>query len=112
MSFGTDITTSRRQGQLREELSEGSPSAQVRADEQKPQRRPSLRASQHQMTKPTGYRRSGKCGGGARIVQALLRGGLSGMRPGWAKGAGLRPRAKALEAPPDPTAPFRQRVPR
>jgi hypothetical protein len=28
------------------------------------------------------------------------------MRPGRAKGAGLRPRAKALETPPDPTAPF------
>jgi len=112
MSFGTDTTTSRRQGQPREELSEGSPSAKVRADEQKPHRRLSLRASQHKMTKPTGHRRQGKCGGCALIVHALIRGGLSGMRPGWAKGAGLRPRAKALEAPPDPTAPFRQRVPR
>ncbi len=53
----TTITTSRRQGQSREGWSEGSPSAKVRADEQKPHRRLSLRASQHKMTKPTGYRR-------------------------------------------------------
>jgi hypothetical protein len=57
MSFGTDITTSRRQGQAREGLSEGSPSAKVRADEQKPHRRLSLRVSQHKVTKPSGYRR-------------------------------------------------------
>ena len=62
----TNITTSRRQGQSRERWSEGSPSAKVRADlsacnaqagGQKPHRRLSLRASQHKMTKPTGYRR-------------------------------------------------------
>jgi hypothetical protein len=57
MSFGTDITTSRRQGQVRKGLSEGSPSAKVRADEQKSHRRLSLRVSQHKMTKPTGYGR-------------------------------------------------------
>ncbi len=34
------ITTSRRQGQIREEMSEGSPSANLRADEQKSHRRP------------------------------------------------------------------------
>jgi len=53
----TNITTSRRQGQSREGLSEGSPSAKGRADGQKPHRRLSLRASQHKMTKPTRYRR-------------------------------------------------------
>ncbi len=53
----TNITTSRRQGQVREGLSEGSPSAKVRADEQKSHRRLSLRASQHKMMKPTGYGR-------------------------------------------------------
>ena len=60
MFLGTEITTSRRQelapdvirGQTREGLSEGSPSAKVRADEQKPHRRPSPRVSQHKMTKP------------------------------------------------------------
>ena len=53
MSHATRITASRGQGQDREVLSEGSPSAKVRADEQKSHRRPSLRASQHLGTKPT-----------------------------------------------------------
>lgn len=58
----TTVTTSRRQGQAREGLSperrpEGSPSAKVRADGQKPHRRLSPRASQHKMTKPA------RCGG-------------------------------------------------
>ena len=51
----TETTTSRRQGQLREGLSGGSPSAKVRADGQKSQRRLSPRVSQDEMTKPTGY---------------------------------------------------------
>ena len=55
--FWVTITTSRRQGQVREGWSEGSPSANVRADEQKSHRRPSLRVSQHMMTKPAGYGR-------------------------------------------------------
>jgi hypothetical protein len=46
------ITTSRGQGQAREGLSEGSPSAKVRADGQKSHRRLSSGASQHKMTKP------------------------------------------------------------
>ena len=50
-------TTSRRQGQTREGMSRGSPSAKVRADGQKSHRRLSPRASQHKMTKPT------RCGG-------------------------------------------------
>ena len=50
--IGQSITTSRRQGQTREGMSGGSPSAKVRADGQKPHRRPSPRASQHKMTKP------------------------------------------------------------
>jgi hypothetical protein len=57
VSSWTSVTTSRRQGRPREGLSGGSPSAKVRADEQKSHRRLSLRASQHKMTKPTGYRR-------------------------------------------------------
>jgi len=52
MSFGTTVTTSRRQGQTREGMSGGSPSAKVRADEQKSHRRLGPRASQHKMTKP------------------------------------------------------------
>src|SRR4030065_2121808 len=50
----TTKSTSRRQGRLREEGSEGSPMANVRADEQKPHRRLSLRASWHNTTKPIG----------------------------------------------------------
>jgi hypothetical protein len=92
-----NITTSRRQGQTREGMSEGSPSAKVRADEQKSHRRPSLRVSQHMMTKPSGCGRSGKCGGGALKVHVLIRGDLSGMRPGQVMGAGRRSTAKAVE---------------
>jgi len=47
-------STSRRQGRLREEGSEGSLSANVRADEQKPHTRLSPRASWHNTTKPAG----------------------------------------------------------
>ena len=50
----TNKSTSRRQGRLREEGSEGSRSANVRDDEQKPYIRLSLRASQPHMAKPTG----------------------------------------------------------
>jgi len=46
------ITTSAGQGQARGGLSEGSPSAKVRADGQKSHRRLSSGASQHHMTKP------------------------------------------------------------
>ena len=52
MSTTWIVTTSRRQGQPREGLSEGSPSAKVRADGQKPHRRLSPRVSQHKVTKP------------------------------------------------------------
>ena len=47
-------STSRRQGPLREEGSEGSRSANVRADEQKPHTRLSPWASWHNTTKPEG----------------------------------------------------------
>jgi len=47
-------STSRRQGQEGDRLSEGSRSAKVRADEQKPHTRLSPWASQHDMTKPAG----------------------------------------------------------
>ena len=50
----TTKSTSRRQGRLREEGSEGSPMANVRDDEQKPHRRLSPWASWHNTTKPTG----------------------------------------------------------
>jgi len=54
MIKNTIKSTSRRQWRLREERSEGSRSANVRDDEQKPHRRLSLRASWHNTTKPTG----------------------------------------------------------
>ena len=76
----TEVTTSRRQGRSREGRSEGSLSAKVRADEQKPHRRLSLRASQHHMTKPAGCRRQGKCGSCALKVHVLIRGDLFEMR--------------------------------
>ncbi len=99
-----DITTSRRQGQVREDLSGGSPSAKVRADGQKSHRRPGSRVSQHNMTKPIRCTGQGKCGGCALKVHVLIRGELSDMRSKVVTGAGLRARAKALGSPPDPTA--------
>ena len=103
LSIETMITTSRRQGHHREVLSGGSPSANVRADGQKLHRRPGLWASQHNMTKPSGVMGQGKCSGCVRKVHVLIRGDLHGMRPGVIKGVGLRPRAKGLEPPPNPT---------
>jgi hypothetical protein len=52
----TNKSTSRRQGRLREEGSEGSPMAKVRDDGQKPHRRLSPWASWHDITKPIGSR--------------------------------------------------------
>ena|GEM_PF-5332421 len=64
--LNTIKSTSRRQGRFCEEWSEGSPSAKVRADEQKPYRRLSLRASWHDTTKPTGS--------GDRVNAAVMHG--------------------------------------
>ena len=50
----TTKSTSRRQGRLRKEGSEGSPMANVRDDEQKPHTRLSPWASWHNTTKPAG----------------------------------------------------------
>jgi hypothetical protein len=52
----TNKSTSRRQGHLREEGSEGSPMANVRDDGQKPHIRLSPWVSWHNITKPTGSR--------------------------------------------------------
>jgi hypothetical protein len=57
VSYRTNITTRRGQGQPREGLSGGSLSAKARADGQKPPRRLSLRVSQHKMTNPPRCRR-------------------------------------------------------
>jgi hypothetical protein len=45
MCFGATVTTNRGQGQIRDGMSGGSPSAKVRAEEQKPHRRLGRRAS-------------------------------------------------------------------
>ena len=62
----TNKSTSRRQGRLREEGSEGSRRANVRADEQKPHTRLSSWASWHNTTKPTGS--------GGRVNAAVVHG--------------------------------------
>ena len=54
MLMNTTKSTSRRQGREGDRPSEGSRSANVRDDEQKPHIRLSLRASWHNTTKPTG----------------------------------------------------------
>src|SRR3989304_5350334 len=54
--MNTTKSTSRRQGRPREERSEGSRRAKVRADGQKPHTRLSSWASWHNTTKPTGSR--------------------------------------------------------
>jgi len=62
----TTKSTSRRQGRLREEGSEGSPMANVRDDEQKPHIRLSPWVSLHNITKPTGS--------GGRVNAAFVHG--------------------------------------
>ncbi len=62
----TNKSTSRRQGRLREEGSEGSPMANVRDDEQKPHIRLSSWASWHNTTKPAGS--------GGRVNAAFVHG--------------------------------------
>jgi hypothetical protein len=54
MIMDTNKSTSRRQGRFREKSFEGSRSANVRDDEQKPHIRLSLRASEPIIAKPTG----------------------------------------------------------
>ena len=78
--IGSMITTSRRQGQGREDLSGGSRSANVRGDGQKLHRRPGLRASWHPMAKPIGYSGQGKCSACARKHRVLTWGDLIGER--------------------------------
>uniref|UniRef100_UPI0013FE4474 hypothetical protein n=1 Tax=Candidatus Thiosymbion oneisti TaxID=589554 RepID=UPI0013FE4474 len=68
MAVETTVTTSRRQGQTGAGMSEGSPSANVRADEQKSQRRRGPRARQHQLTKAARSRGEGKGGGKFKFV--------------------------------------------
>ena len=73
-------TTSRRQGQIREELSEGSPSAKLQAYEQKRRRRPSRRGELAQDNEAHWFARYGKWRGCAVTVHVLIWGDLSHMR--------------------------------
>ncbi len=69
ITMDTNKSASRRQGRLREEGSEGSRSANVRDDEQKPHTRLSLWVSWHNITKPTGS--------GGRVNGAFVHGKLT-----------------------------------
>ena len=73
-------TTSRRQGQIREELSEGSPSAKLQADGQKLHRRPSSRGEWAQDHETHRFEEYGKCGSCAVTVHVLIWGDLSHVR--------------------------------
>ena len=70
------ITTSRRQGQAREGLSEGSRSAKRRADEQKSDIRLSHRAEWAQDHEGRGFAWYSKSGGYVVTVHVLIRGDL------------------------------------
>ncbi len=99
----TIITTSRRQGQYREVMSEGSRSAKRRADEQKLDIRLSSRvewAHDHEGRESALHSKSGGC---VVTVHVLIWGDLFSERCS-ATGAGLRAKAKALEHPPYPKA--------
>ncbi len=96
-------TTSQRQGRRREAGSEGSPRQNCEPTYRKALRGRVPGTSQHQMTKSFG---SGDTVKGPAVQRAFtfLSGEtcLTGGPP--ATGAGLRPIAKAVDEPPDPTA--------
>jgi hypothetical protein len=71
------ITTSRRQGQLREGLSEGSLSAKLRVHGQKRHKRPGFRGESAQDDKTRGIANQGKWRDCATKVCILIRGDLN-----------------------------------
>ena len=77
---GSMLTTSRRQGQTREGMSEGSPSAKLRAYGQKRHRRPSRRGELAQDNETQGFARYGKWRGCAATVDVLIWGDLPDVR--------------------------------
>ena len=97
--------TSLRQGRLREGSSEGSPrqSCEPRNTNAIEGRLPWGETAQH--VEALWFGGYGKWRGCAATVHALVRGDLLDVRPQAATGAGLRPRSKDLDWPPDPTAP-------
>ena len=96
--------TSLRQGRPREGSSEGSPrqSCEPRNTNAIEGRLPWGEAAQH--VEALWFGGYGKWRGCAATVHALIRGDLLDERPEAAMGAGLRPRSKDLDRPPDPKA--------
>ena len=96
-------TASSRQGPTREGRSEGSrrQNCEPRNTNAIEGRHPRGEPAQHGKALWSGGH--GKWRGCAVIAHVLIRGDLHGQRPA-AKGAGLRPRSKDRESPPDPTA--------
>jgi len=96
-------TTSLRQGRLREGRSEGSrrQSCEPRNTNVIEGRHPRGESAQHD--KALWFGGHGKWRGCAAIAHVLIRGDLLDLRPAAATGAGLRPRPKGLDKPPDPT---------
>jgi hypothetical protein len=97
------LTTSLRQGQSREGLSEGSrrQSCEPRNTNVIEGRHPRGESAQHD--KALWFGGHGKWRGCAATVHVLIRGDLLDKRSVAVTGAGLRPRPKGLEEPPDPT---------
>ena len=97
--------TSLRQGRPREGSSEGSPrqSCEPRNTNAIEGRLPWGETAQHVEALWFGGIRQWR--GCAATVHALIRGDLLDERPYVAMGAGLRPRSKGLDRPPDPKAP-------
>ena len=100
----TIVKISRRQGQHREVLSEGSPSAKRRADEQEPDTRLSRRAEWAPDHEGHESARYGKFGGCVVTVHVLIRGALLDGRSIFARGSGLRSESKDAGLPPSPKA--------
>lgn len=98
------VTTSLRQGQPREGLSEGSrrQSCEPRNTNAIEGRHPGGESAQHD--KAVWFEGHGKWRGCATTVHALIWGDLFDGRSPTATGAGLRAGAKAPDQPPDPTA--------
>jgi hypothetical protein len=97
-------TTSLRQGRLREGSSEGSPrqSCEPRNTNAIEGRLPWGETAQH--VEALWFGGSGKWRGCAATVHVLIRGDLLAERSDATMGAGLRPRPKDLDWPPDPKA--------
>ena len=84
----TIITTSRRQRQLREGLSEGSQSAKRRADEQKSDTRLSRRVELAHDNEDREFALHGKSGGGVETVHVLIWGDLQRRRLSMSRASG------------------------